>query len=531
VGKERQIVEFILEGSHKKLTKSLGKAQDKLKDLADKTDSLFMKSVSKAGRGIIGAMGMLSEVTGKLIAPMVSHVGTLEQYRKEAGLTFAEIHEFSSEVISSSTKYGVALSRVSTMATFIGKGLGTAREQAIKLSGAMTDLGDFTGATDETLGDLSRDLHRLFNVEAERAQNLMYGLGQVARDSHAPLEDVAAALANSEEALRVLPIEESTKQLGSFVAVMIESGAEAKHYNEVLGQLGDTSSASRLKFDAIVQSGGGMREFMQDITRQVDVFRGRLQDGTVTQAGYNRAIENLSTNFGLSSFTMEKMADSWDNMSDRTRAFDVVQGKSVEENRAAMEARASGLTRFGKKMEAYKNTVMGYFNDLWGPDSAIWGWLTDVTEGVEKFIVKTTDAIATVHNLYTGDKNIVDFVAKNDFERYTQEKGIIKARVNLMQAKGLDVEASRYGKEQLADLEKRYQGRDIEVPPAVAPSPDQAAEDNSELTAAMKEVAANTRSMKSSNEELARKARLEGARSNGINGGRNRATAASEGII
>lgn len=548
MGKESQIIEFVLTGSHKNLLSSLGKAEKGMDDLAEKTESLFLKGFAKSGKGVLMGVTALTKLVEKAIVPFAEHVETMEKYRKEAGLTQGEIADFSAEVISSSTKYGVALSRVASMAAFVGKGLGKGREKAVQLSAAMANLNDATGATDETTGRLSSVLFRLFNVEAEKTENLMYGIAEVARESHVPLEDINAALADNKDALRALPIGRSIKEFSSFVATMIEAKAGTEQYYEVLQNLGNVESNTRKKFDAIVDAGGGMKEFMQDLTKQVEVFRGQLDAGTISQASYERSLYKLGENFGLHRFTMEKMADSYGNMSSRMQTFDEIQAKSVEENRKNTDARLSALARLGKKTETWTAAIAGYFEELWGPRAGVWGHLHTLMDGIEKIFVAadqanyliklsadTADSLLGISDAYTGDENITPFLSKNKGERYIHEKTLISSQANKLSAMGLTTEAARFRSEQMEALNRKFNvpATIQEATQSVPASSvfDSAAGDAAAMVGPLNEIAAHTRAMKASNEALARQARMDSIANQGSGGGRStRATSLSKGL-
>ncbi len=525
---EKQVLDFIISASKKSFDKEMKALHTDLSNMEQEVDSIFHKATLGGARSFVGSLQTASHWAGKLVEPFAEHVMNMEQYRKEAGLTQDEIADYSQEVISASTRYGVALSRVANMSKFAAKGLGDGRLEAVALSASMADLADFTGIADETIAEMATNTFRLFNIEGEKTQNLMYGLAEVARQSHVPFEDIALALNQNADALRAMPFEQSVRDMGVFISSMIQSGAQAQHYNEVLRQLGDTNSTLRLRFDAIVQSGGGMQELMGDLGFQVDHLRSQVADGTISHQAYERSLQNLAQNFGVSQFTLEKMADSWDNMSGSIEAFDDIQNKSVEENRASFEERASALTRFTKRWEQSQNKIMGVMENLWGPNSAIWGWLGNLLDTFDEAIAKfnVLDPFASDQ---LSDANIGTFRAGSEQERYIQEKSIINRQANLFRARGMDVEAKRFRTEQLAKLDDRYKDVVETVPSTSVPEPDGG--DNNALTSVMKEVAENTRSMKRSNEEMAREARLNSIVGGTATGrGNNRATSATEGI-
>lgn len=467
MGKESQIIDFVFQAQTGKFRKELEKTIDKFIDMEKAANTALGKAVAKGGvqaaKGISKFLEILIEASG----PWLEHVQTMEDYRKQAGLTREEISAFSAEVVSSSTKYGVALNRVATMSAFLSKGLGRSRTEAAKLSAAMADIGDATGLTDETAMNFAHTLSRQFNLSASKSIKITHALGEQARSAHVPLEDVISVLNENKEALMSLPIGESTKQLGSLTTSLMESGATLEQTIGIIEKFGDTESRI---FKSFMSSGGNVEESLRIVTQEVKRLNEQYEVGAMDHIQYSINLERLGRAFDLSRFQILKASEAVDLMGKKMAIFDEAEKKSAVEIQETNLSRLSTLASFSKRMEFLKAGFGKWFEDMYGPNAAIWGWLDNLVTDLESAAVSikmfwqtTVSEAKMAYNILTdlrfmkdiGESQVTSSLskAKSPEEKIAYFKSQFDRTANEMEARGVDRETiGRFRRERSEDL-------------------------------------------------------------------------------
>jgi len=527
MGIESQVLSFIVEVHKRNFDKNIRSIEKRLEEFEENAKTVFDKGLLAAGKAGVKALDSIRTVLEHTLPQWVEHADTMNLYRKEAGLTREEIQEFSNEVILSSSRYGVALSRVAHMARFVGKGLDEGREKAVRLSSAMADLSDWTGATDDSINDLTFTLYRQFNVQASKTQNMLYGLTFAARDANVPLEDIVRTLGGSAEALRSLPIEQAIRDFGALAIGMTKAGATGSQVQEIMSQLGDTKSPLRQLFRS---SGKDILQFTENLRYQVQNLRDQLKLGRIDTDQYDVSVSQLASNYNISSFSIEKFADSYDHLGGTIKAFDEVMNKSTEENRKRLEGEGSALTKFSKRLETWKSGFYKTFEDLWGPKSAIWGWLEDVMDGMEDFATEIDKTSKTAKKFGIGFEAAEGWLGVLGLRkrRELNVEEMMKGFPEISPRKNVEGRAdySRMSTEDRVHLFMNQMKAKEIVQPSAAPSPDQVSRNDTETLQATKDMASSMRRIEENQRQALRQSKLESLSSTGSGNSRGGAARA-----
>jgi len=471
MGAETQLMEFIFDAQTRKFEQGVGRISEGFEKVDKNASNLFTKAIGKGFIIANVAMKAFTKVISVTQEKFVDHLKIMEDYRRESGLTTADIGEFSREVTSSAAKYGVALSRVSTMATFINKGMGRAGKSVIELSAGLADLGDVTGATDEDLQNLGFILTRQFNMEAKDAFKTSYVLTDQAKSLKVAFGDVVRTLAGHKEALRILPIKESTKQLGALTAAMLANGAANEQVEELIAQFGDTSSTV---YKTFIGSGKDVGATMGVISRQVRRLQDNLDGSAAKQAQYEMAMSSLAEKYGVSKFTLEKLTKSRGDYNKSLEAGTEAEKLSLEQHQANNRKRLSNWGILSKKLEGVYTNIAGVMNDLFGPDSKTWSYVEITIDMLgkaadkiggwfEKFFTFIGPALDKIAEFYGYARDITEFMLGVERAKMANVKGggtkgeetawfaqQFRQKAAVMEAKGID--ATQYRADRARDL-------------------------------------------------------------------------------
>lgn len=504
MGVESQVVDFVMNLTLDKFKQQADEAEGYFDDLAKSSKTAFKRGLAENAARAFTRVGHLVEKVKELTQPFVEHVQTMETYRKETGMTAQETHDFSEEVVRATARYGIALNRVGMIATFVSKGLKKGHAEVVRMAGSLSDLGDTTGLTDETARDLAFTLTRQFGVAAPVATKQIHVLAAAARQAKVPLEDVASVLAENTEALRFEEIGVATRQLGSLATSLLEVGATKGQVSSVVGAISDLESGLRLRVDA-----QGLPQVMQTLAVDVGRIREQERKGQITHHQYERSMQKLSSTYGVGVFELEKLEEAGVAFSRSQVAMDEARAKSLIELEAENQERASAMTKFHKRGQHLMAGLNKTFNELWGPNAAIWGglgeasdWAMDKAEELVE-IWKEVEPILSVVL-----KTIDELVHKSAVERITEH------------AKGLGVKpGAAYDQATKGDP---FSQRQLSAPVSSAPSPQEQAKNDTKNTQAMKDVGNAVEGVRTALQEMNRQ--TGNARFQDTSRGRSRST-------
>ncbi len=427
---EEQILRFIIDIQTKAfkvginaISDSLDKVTEAAKDAAKETESegneglpgkiLPRKGTKRAkadakalGQGIEFLklrLGNLHEVAKDWAEEWKNFYLGMETFRKQTGMTRAEIKEFRIDVIRASSEFGVAMEKTAQIARSVARGSTKARSSIADLAARMANLGSTTGQTQEQIADLTFLFSRQMDMTNEAAEKTAFSIARTGRFANVDAGALTDTLVRHKQLLLAisrdsgLTAEESVKRLTALTTAMFRGGAEAGDVDAVMSQLSDTSS----KFFGEMVAGGF----------DLDKIVGLMADLEAVTKGVPGSTKKLADKFGIQNSTVIALSKSTGHYRESLIAFDDAMQMSTKTMREEMEVQMDLLTRLDRSWEKLKTGVIGRVEAMIGP---LEEWSRAVGIAVDNMVEGFLQIDA-----FTAAKDVVDVLSgkTRDVER------------------------------------------------------------------------------------------------------------------
>jgi hypothetical protein len=200
--------------------------------------------------GKLGALYATQKIGGFFLRKTIGDWGKfyvqMQDIRRETQMTQTDIAEFSSQVISSSASYGIALNKVANMARFVGQGMNLARTGVARLAGDLQNVAELTATTDETMGKFGHFLHRQLRLTEDQAFQSTVAITALSRATNVAQEQITTHMNNAQKAISIMAQEvgpqEAVNRMGALIASMVKAGARTEDVSAVTDTLSDRQS-------------------------------------------------------------------------------------------------------------------------------------------------------------------------------------------------------------------------------------------------------------------------------------------------
>lgn len=328
----------------------------------------------------------------------------IQSTRKELGLTSPETDKFGADVLSMTAKYGVAMDRVGNIARFVGQGTDIARGGVVKLAGALANISDASGASEESVKRFGFMLNRTLGMSTDMTEKVSTGVLAIARSSHVSMEDLQGDLLSARDALFIASKDiggpEATKSFAALAAGMREAGAESQDVRAVMAKLQDRSSKLFSVFAGSGYDLNVLKGYLKTVKEEIDA-------NSLSAAASGDIWDKLGS-VALSKLA-ESAADTGVNLEEFTEKFNM----SPEQRKAFVESTLNPIDKL-------KRVWNGFMADqVKGLASILEGWenwhgsagmlledFRDMTKVIGQFIFQMRDWNAEADKAYKADKNV-----------------------------------------------------------------------------------------------------------------------------
>ena len=249
-------------------TKALAGPMTKIFDVM-KSGTKVIGGVGAGGLigGIVGTGGALGLLTTGVTKALYSwgkfHISMLE-FRKQTGMSRAEMTEFNLQVIDAARQYGVQMSRVGDIARMVAYGTTKSREGIAKMAGELAQFSQVTGVSTEATAQLGEMLSNTARMGPEEIRRLTYGIKKIS-DVNAPADKVTEVLNQVGTAVGKLPLsmrKHFIEQVPAFASSLIKTGMGVSQVSGLISEMADATSIAGKRLDA---SGGDFDAFRRDM--------------------------------------------------------------------------------------------------------------------------------------------------------------------------------------------------------------------------------------------------------------------------
>jgi hypothetical protein len=472
MGAERQVLEFILQPSEKAFDKGIQGMEKSVERFSKAAGDAFdIADTAKAtGRSVSNVISELTQERGqrvglmtsglaqmaekfpivakgaKMLAPILGGALNLaikgltitvgkaldnwknftveqEKYARATGMTRDETREFSAEIISASSKYGVALDKVQNMANFLGKGMKGARKEVARFAGDLSNFADLTESGEENTQQLARVMTRRMGMGFDQTEKAMFGYRAMAKEAGIETSELTQLLAENENFIRVKGkkgAELMAAQGAAMAASMREAGFDFTHTQEVMRALGDQESKLMDHFRTAGFDVTKLAFQMKGLTNTLDPNN---------PAAYEKAISDMEQTFGISRQAIEAMAASADDINNKMETYTDTTAQDLVKLRADLEDSAGPLKKLERSWNKVVNSMTGVLNDILFPALEFW------IDKIEMIVQGVKGLLGIV------DKDTT-FQATTEEEKAVQKKRTQLTVANENLAKGLWDEAT-----------------------------------------------------------------------------------------
>lgn len=328
----------------------------------------------------------------------------IQDTRKALGLTEPDTKKFGMEVLGMTAKFGVAMDRVGNIARFVGQGTDVARSGIVKLAGALANISESSGASEDSVKHFGFLLNRTLGLSTEMTARVSTGILAVARSGHVAMEDLQNDLMAGRDAIFV-----ASKQIGGPEAInrfaalatgMREAGAESRDVQAIMGALTDRSSKLFQTFAGSGYDLQVLQNYMRGIAKQI-------QAGSLSAAAAGDIWDKLGA------VTLAKLADSTLDSTQRLNTFNTTLKMSEEQRKNFVESTLSPIDKI-------KRTFREFMADQTQAMEAIlggwekWAVISDVllekfrgmTKAIGGFIFQMMEWNAEANRATEADKKI-----------------------------------------------------------------------------------------------------------------------------
>ena len=385
------------------------------------------------GKGLTFAIDGLTKVVNKAFESWKEFTVQQEEFARATGMSQDQVREFSVEVISASSKYGVALDKVQNMAHFVAKGYKGAQKEVVRFSGAISNFADLTGSGEEETGKLARALSRRLGMGFEGAEKAMFGYRAIAKSARIETSELTQVLSENENFLRVKGkkgVALMSAQGAAIAASMRESGAEVDSVREVMSALGDQNSRLMDHFRTSGFDVTKLSKQMRNLTSTLDPSH---------PAAYEKAISDLESTFGVSRQAIEAMANSADGIGKKMDIYRETTGRELVDLRNELEQTTGPLKKLERSWNRVMNSMTGVLNSTLLPalqfwvdklDDVIKGWeylfgVVDEDKAFSPTSAKEREVQARRGQLTTANQNLAKGIWDMEtYKRYVSQNGL-----------------------------------------------------------------------------------------------------------
>jgi hypothetical protein len=351
------------------------------------------QSVSKA----MYAMGVAASVFGwgivtsagyATINMYIEHNKEMIRFRRGVGLSATELRDFSSQLITASSKYGAALGTANSIAFALSSGLVRSTKDAADLGAQLGQLEHRTGITAETSVDLVNALSVYSNVmSAEGVKHFSLALGEMTSDVRGNANALAGLLGGNKELIATYDdasgrAEKMVKFLAVLGASYQEVGGKAGELEGFVKSIGTSDSAAAGGFRAAEFDAKKMLMWVTETAKEMKTSTG-LKGEWVSQFGVNSvAVFNL----------IEKSVSKW---SENEKRFEGYLGQTDEALRTRAASRMSDIEKLAENFRVAKAESLGLLSTI-DRTLNVTGWLAKAVEDVGKALQSAKQATTTV---------------------------------------------------------------------------------------------------------------------------------------
>ncbi len=288
----------------------------------------------------------------------------MQDLRREAQMSQVDIGKFSTQVISSSAAYGIALSKVANMARFVGSGINLASGNVAQLSADLQNLAELTGAEPEVVGRLGQFLFRQLELSEEQTFKVSAAISAVGRSVNVSQQEMTTRLLKAKEAIAIaaetLGKEGAVKSFAALIGSMKQAGATSEDIDKVMAKLGDRGSLLGRRFAGAGFEFTALQKDMSGVTAIME--KGGMQAA---------AMAEIWDNLGVT--TLKVLGRGLKRVEENAKPFEQIMRMSKESVKAWVEQDIGPMERIGRVFKAFWADQIKSMNGLFGKDIKQWG--------------------------------------------------------------------------------------------------------------------------------------------------------------
>lgn len=341
-----------------------------------------VSKLTKAIGPMSGALGALAVYAAYLTKQWYNWYTLITDTRKTIGLSMPEARDFGMEVLSMTSRFGIAMDRVANTARFVGQGTNIAETGVVRLGAALVNIADASKSAEGTTQQFGFMLNRTMKMSEDQTAATAAGVLAISRNAHVAMEDLQKDLMSGRQAIflaqKTIGGPEAISRFGALAAGMRNVGAEGHEVRAVMGELGNRSSKL---FKIFAASKYDMGEFQKTLS---GILKG-IKSGTLESAALGEVWDRLGP------ITLEKLAEGAQDTKDDMAEFNRVVGLSAKAREEWVLSTLSPLDRLGRSFGRFFGMQKEGFTKLVeGPMDRFLNKLADMSEyGVEVFDILT----------------------------------------------------------------------------------------------------------------------------------------------